>query len=94
MVSCVIEQAIKSANDNGIAKIHYVRIWNGFHNEILRDVYELDDTTPVLKTKGTGAYYTLLKYLDNLLQDYTLTDKNKKTISVNEKNFCTKFHLC
>ena len=81
----VIEQAINSANENGISKIYYVRIWNGFHNEILRDVYELDKKSPVLKVKGTVSYYKLLKYFDKLLQDYTLTNKDNKTIQVNEK---------
>ena len=81
----VIEQAINSANENGISKIYYVRIWNGFHNEILRDVYELDKESPVLKVKGSVSYYKLLKYFDKLLQDYTLTNKDNKTIQVNEK---------
>lgn len=81
----VIEQAINSANENGISKIYYVRIWNGFHNEILRDVYELDKESPVLKVKGTVSYYKLLKYFDKLLQDYTLTNKDNKAIQVNEK---------
>lgn len=81
----VIEQAINLANENGISKIYYVRIWNGFHNEILRDVYELDKESPVLKVKGTVSYYKLLKYFDKLLQDYTLTNKDNKTIQVNEK---------
>ena len=81
----VIEQAINSANENGISKIYYVRIWNGFHNEILRDVYELDKESPVLKVKGTVSYYKLLKYFDKLLKDYTLTNKVNKTIQVNEK---------
>ena len=81
----VIEQAINLANENGISKIYYVRIWNGFHNEILRDVYELDKESPVLKVKGTVSYYKLLKYFDKLLKDYTLTNKDNKTIQVNEK---------
>ena len=81
----VIEEAINSANENGISKIYYVRIWNGFHNEILRDVYELDKESPVLKVKGSVSYYKLLKYFDKLLQDYTLTNKDNKTIQVNEK---------
>lgn len=81
----VIEQAINSANENGISKIYYVRIWNGFHNEILRDVYELDKESPVLKVKGSVSYYKLLKYFDKLLKDYTLTNKDNKTIQVNEK---------
>lgn len=81
----VIEQAINSANENGIFKIYYVRIWNGFHNEILRDVYELDKESPVLKVKGSVSYCKLLKYFDKLLKDYTLTNKDNETIQVNEK---------
>ena len=81
----VIEEATKSANDNGIEKIYYVRIWNGFHNEILRDTYELEDGTPKEKSKGTDAYYKLLDYFDNLLEDYTLTDDNDNIVKVGEK---------
>ncbi len=81
----VIEQAIESANENSIEKIYYVRIWNGFHNEILRDEYELKDGTPIIKSKGTKAYYKLLEYFDKLLEDYTLTDENDNTVSVGEK---------
>lgn len=81
----VIEQAIESANENSIEKIYYVRIWNGFHNEILRDEYELKDGKPIIKSKGTDAYYKLLEYFDKLLEDYTLTDENDNTVSVGEK---------
>lgn len=81
----IIEQAGESAIENSIDKIYYVRIWNGFHNEILRDVYELKDGNPTIKIKGTEAYYKLLKYFDKLLGDYTLTDENKNSVSVNEK---------
>ncbi len=81
----VIEQAIESANENSIEKIYYVRIWNGFHNEILRDEYELKDGKPVIKSKGTDAYYKLLEYFDKLLEDYTLTDENDNTVIVGEK---------
>lgn len=81
----VIEEAVESANENGIEKIYYVRIWNGFHNEILRDTYELEDGTPKEKSKGTEAYYKLLEYFDTLLEDYTLTDDNDSTIKVGEK---------
>ena len=81
----VIEQAIESANENSIEKIYYVRIWNGFHNEILRDEYELKDGKPVIKSKGTDAYYKLLNYFDELLEDYTLTDENDNTVNVGEK---------
>lgn len=81
----VIEQAIKSAKEKNIEKIYYVRVWDGFHNEILRDVYELNEGTPTIKSKGTDAYYKLLNYFDELLEDYTLTDENENTIKVNEK---------
>lgn len=82
----VVEQMIKSANKNNVKKIYYVRFWNGFHNEQIRDTYELDsDNKPVLKEKGTEAYIKLLKYLDNVLGDYTLKDKKENVINVGEK---------
>ncbi|MBR2832824.1 MAG: hypothetical protein IKE75_00015 [Bacilli bacterium] len=82
----VIEQAIKSAKGNGINKIYYVRFWDGFHEELIRDVYELDeDNNPVLKQKGSKAYTKLLKYLDNVLNEYTLKDKEGNKISTDEK---------
>lgn len=82
----VVEQMIKSANKNNIKTIYYVRFWNGFHNEQLRDTYELDtDNKPVLKEKGTESYDKLLKYLGNVLSDYTLKDKDKNEIKVGEK---------
>ena len=82
----VIEQAIKSAKENKIDKIYYVRFWNEFHTEKIRDVYELNDKNePVEKTKGTDAYYKLLEYLDNVLKEYTLKDKEGNVINVNEK---------
>ncbi len=82
----VIEQAIKTAKENGINKIYYVRFWDGFHEELIRDVYELDeDNNPVLKQKGSKAYTKLLKYLDNVLNEYTLKDKEGNKISTDEK---------
>lgn len=73
----VIEQAIKYASENSVEKIYYVRIWNGFHNEKLRDVYELKDGETTIKSKGTDTYYKLLSYFDEILEDYTLTDEKK-----------------
>ena len=82
----IIEQAIKLAKKNKIDKIYYVRFWNGFHEEKIRDVYELDkNNKPVLKQEGSESYSKLLKYLDNVLSEYTLKDKKGKTIKVNEK---------
>ena len=81
----VIEQAIESANKNNIGKIYYVRIWDGFHNEILRDVYKLQNGKTSIKSKGTDAYYRLLEYFDDLLDDYILIDEKDKEVKVNEK---------
>ena len=82
----VIEQAIKSAKENGIDKIYSVRFWEGFHEEKIRDVYELNEKNkPVLKQTGSKSYSRLLEYLDNVLSDYTLKDKKGNKINVNEK---------
>lgn len=81
----VIEQSVESASENSVEKIYYVRIWNGFHNEKLRDVYELKDGETTIKSKGTDAYYKLLSYFDGILEDYTLTDENEIVIKIGEK---------
>lgn len=82
----VVEEAINSSIDNKIDKIYYVDIWDGFHNEILRDTYEIDSEGNVRKTKnGTDTYYKLLKKFDNVLEDYTLTDDSSHEVNVGEK---------
>lgn len=82
----VVEEAVNSSIDNKIDKIYYVDIWDGFHNEILRDTYEIDSEGNVRKTKnGTGTYYKLLKKFDNVLEDYTLTDDSSREVNVGEK---------
>lgn len=82
----VIEEAINSSIDNKIDKIYYVDIWDGFHNEILRDTYEIDSEGNVRKTKnGTDTYYKLLKKFDNVLENYTLTDDSSHEVNVGEK---------
>ncbi len=82
----IIEQAIKSAKDNKIDKIYYVRFWKDFHEELIRDVYELDENNkPVLKQAGSESYPKLLEYFNDVLSDYTLKDNEGNTINVNEK---------
>lgn len=81
----VIEMALETAVENSVQKIYYVRIWNGFHNEVLRDVYEVKDGEAKIKIEGTEAYYKLLSYFDELLEDYTLTDDDGNTVKTNEK---------
>ena len=82
----VIEEFINVALDEGIDKVYYVDIWDHGHVEILRDTYELNDKNEVtLKSEGTKTYYDLLKLLDNVLEDYSLTDSEGKTYNVGEK---------
>lgn len=86
----VIETMIEVANKNNIEKIYYVKIWDGFHNEVLRDTYEVDENGKISEAKkGSDAYYELLKKFDHLLNEYTLSYKNKKnkdvTVNVGEK---------
>lgn len=82
----VIEKSIESAKKNNIKKIYYVDMWNGFHNEILRDTYKLNDENEATKEKdGTKEYYKLLEKFDNLLEDYTLTTDDGEEVKVGEK---------
>lgn len=82
----VIEKSIESAQKNNIKKIYYVDMWNGFHNEILRDTYKLNDENKAEKEKdGTKEYYKLLEKFDNLLEDYTLTTDDGEEVKVGEK---------
>ena len=34
----VIEKAMKTAKENGVEKIYYVRFWENFHEEKIRDI--------------------------------------------------------
>ena len=82
----VIEKALEVANNNNIEKIYYVDIWDGAHNEILRDTFELNEKGEAVATKlGTDEYYELLKLLDNVLDEYTLTNDNNQKVNTNEK---------
>ena len=82
----VIEKSIELAQKNNIKKIYYVDMWNGFHNEILRDTYKLNDENKAEKEKdGTKEYYKLLEKFDNLLEDYTLTTDDGEEVKVGEK---------
>lgn len=82
----VIEKAIEVSKENDIEKIYYVEIWDGDHIEILRDTYKLNDEgKPELVSNGGKGYKQLLEYFDNVLSNYTLTDKNGNKVSVGEK---------
>lgn len=82
----VINTFMETAINNNVSKVYYVDIWDGFHVEILRDTYKLDEEgNPVLDKKGTDAYYSLLEKLDSVLKDYTLTDSEGNKVEVGEK---------
>jgi len=81
-----VVKANEVAKKKAVSKIYYVNIWDDDGNEILRDKYSLDSTNkPVLEKEGTKEYTEFLKVFDSLLKDYTLTDKDGKTIDVGEK---------
>ena len=82
----VIEKAIEVANKYNIKKIYYINIWDDNHNEILRDVYNLDENNkPVLKSEGTSDYKYLLEKFENVLDDYELSTEDGGTVKVGEK---------
>ena len=82
----VIEKSIQVAKDNNIKTIYYVPIWDDEGNEILRDRLKVNDEGKVEVVKeGTEAYKKLLEYFDNVLADYSLTDKNNKKVDTKEK---------
>ena len=81
-----IEKACEVAKIHGITKIYYVDIWDNDGNEILRDKYILDDDNkPALEQEATNEYNKLLEYFNDLLSNYTLTDKDDKKVEVGEK---------
>ncbi|MBR7042198.1 MAG: hypothetical protein IKI04_01725 [Bacilli bacterium] len=82
----VIEKAIEVANANGIKKIYYVDFWDNEGNEVLRDKYTLDDNGNIVKDKeGTEEYNKIITYLADVLDEYTLTDKDGNKTAVGEK---------
>lgn len=81
----VIEQAIEVAKENDVDKIYYVPIWDEDGNEILRDKYVLqEDGSVELVTQGTTAYRQLQILLENVLNDYSLTDKHGNKMMLGE----------
>ena len=83
-----LEKMIDVAIEHGIKDIYYIDFWDDAHNEILRDLYEVqkvDGKNKVVKTKdGLPEYETILKAVTDFVQDYTIT-KDEKTYDVGEK---------
>lgn len=82
----VIEKSIEVAKEKKIKTIYYVPIWDEDGNEILRDRLKINDEGKLETVKeGTEAYKKLLELLDNVLSDYSLTDKDNKKVETKEK---------
>lgn len=82
----VLEKFIEVAKKNNVDKVYYVKIWDDEGNEVLRTKYQvIDDNVVEHIFEGTESYHKLLEYFDNVLTDYTLTDKDGKTVGVGEK---------
>lgn len=75
----VINNLIEAATDLNLDEIYYVNV------KEIRDTIEIKDNSQVTTKKGTTGYYELLKLLDNVLDDYIITDNEGNEISTNEK---------
>lgn len=76
----VISSLIDVANDLNLKKIYYVNVQD------IRDTIEITEEGALETTKeGTEDYYKLLEYLDEVLEDYNLTDENDNKVSTGEK---------
>lgn len=80
----VIESSIEVAKEQGVSTIYYVEIWDGMHEELFRDQYEVQDGELIKTKEGTEDYQKILEAFDKVLKDYTITS-NGETYSVGEK---------
>lgn len=72
----VVEELIHVAKDKNIGRIYYVDV------KEIRDVKEVTkDGIVETTTEGSKGYYELLEKLDNVLDEYTLYDKDEKEIT-------------
>lgn len=76
----VIEELITTAQEENIRKIYYVDV------KEIRDTYILNENNEPQKEKdGSKGYNSLIKKLSNVLNEYTLTTDDNKTVNVGEK---------
>ncbi len=76
----VIEELITTAQEENIRKIYYVDV------KEIRDTYTLNENNEPQKEKdGSKGYNSLIKKLSNVLNEYTLTTDDNKTVNVGEK---------
>ena len=76
-----IEKMIEVANKMDIETIYYVDFWDE-HNEILRDLYDVEvngKNVKITKTKeATEGYKVLYEAVKDYIQDYTITKDGKE----------------
>ncbi len=77
-----IEKMIEVANNEKIDTIYYVDFWDDEHNEILRDVYDVEiknKKATIVKTKeATEGYKVLYEAIKDFIQDYIITKDGKE----------------
>ena len=72
----VIEELITTAQEENIRKIYYVDV------KEIRDTYTLNENNEPQKEKdGSKGYNSLIKKLSNVLNEYTLTTDDNKTVN-------------
>lgn len=76
----VVPTLIETANDLGLDKIYYVDV-----KEIRDEMIINEEGKAVTSKKGSDGYYELLKSLDNVLDDYSLTDADGNSVIAQEK---------
>lgn len=74
-----VSTLIDVANDLNIKKVYYVDV------KEIRNVLEVVDGEVITKKEGSKGYMKLLKKLDNVLDDYELTDEDDKEVDAHMK---------
>lgn len=76
----VITTLIDVADELDIDKVYYVDVKD------IRDTIEINKDGKIETTKkGSDGYYRLINLLDNVLEEYTLTNEDGKEVSAEEK---------
>lgn len=76
----VVPSLIDAASDLELDEIYYVDVQD------IRDTKEINKKGEIETTKeGTSDYYKLLEYLDEVLEDYKLTDKDDNGVDTGTK---------
>ncbi len=76
----MIETFINVLDEENVKEVYYVDILN------IRDTLEVNSKGKVVtKVEGSEGYMELIKLLDNVLSDYSLTDSEGKAVETKEK---------